>query len=92
MLPSNLCYSTDAIYDTICRRIRTSGYIVKQKDDERKELMVTRWSFPFTYRKFNIKVVRLNEDVSNISVRELGMAHLHTTRALRLGYVLEAFF
>jgi len=81
MLYSYLYYSTDAIY-----------YIIKQSDEARKELIVTRRVFPFINRKFNIKVISINESVSNISVRELGMRHLNTRRANHLGNLLVALF
>jgi len=92
MRPSYLCYSIDVIYATICKRIEGRGYLIRQSDDERKELVVTRWFFPFTNRKFNIKVISVNEAVSNISVQELERRDIHSDHAGHLGDLLVALF
>jgi hypothetical protein len=92
MSPSYLCYSSEAIYSTICGRIVGSGYVIKKHDEAGKELIVMRRSFPFINRKFNIKVISVNESVCNISVWEFGIKHVYTERANNLGSLLLAFF
>ena len=68
-----LCYTCAQAYAIVLLRIPELGYKIERVNEMTNEIEVWQWVFPFSKRRFTIKVMKENEATCYLTVQELGL-------------------